>query len=66
MLATNYPGEEGRLRHARLLAARRQIAEARAVYGEIQQRAGAASRHYRRLQREWFEQARSELKKLHD
>lgn len=60
-LAVGYPGEEGRVRYALLLAQRGQDDKAREVFSETLKRAKIAPPYYRRDQREWIDIAKREL-----
>lgn len=60
-LAQGYPGEEGRVRFAQLLAREGNTEQARDVYLQVLKRADAAPAYYRREQREWIETAKREL-----
>ena len=58
-LATSYPGEEARVRHARLLIKLQRHAEARTALDELLRRAKGAPRYYRDKERTWLDEARS-------
>ena len=60
-LAGYYPGEEARCRLALLLQKTGQVAEARAVFGEVVRSIDKASKTYFRSQRDWYEVARRNL-----
>lgn len=61
---TGYPGEEARVRHARLLARHGDADKARSLLQETLDRSAAAPHYYRKLQRDWIEAARRELQAL--
>lgn len=63
-LELSYPGEEARLRYARLLAKSAHVAEARTVYEGILKREKAAPAYYRKKEREHFDAAKRELAAL--
>jgi hypothetical protein len=57
VLAPAYPGAEGSVRYAQLLAAQSRRAEAQQVVRELLEQARIAPAHYRRAQREWLDAA---------
>ena len=59
-LAPEYPGEEGRARHAQLLQRDGQHDKAREVYTDILRRSRLAPAYYQRDQREWIDLAKRE------
>jgi hypothetical protein len=61
VLATGYPGEEGRARYALLLKRLNRLAEAQVVFKQMLARAKVAPRYYQREQREWIELAREQV-----
>lgn len=63
-LAQSYPGEEARVRYARLLLRDGQADKAREVFKEAVTRSAAAPKYYQREQREWIDAARRELSEL--
>lgn len=54
VLASSYPGEEGRLRFARLLAQQGRRADALSVIQDMQARAKRAPAYYRKKESEWL------------
>jgi hypothetical protein len=62
VLAESYPGEEGRGRHARLLARLGRGDEARAVWRTMLARAKVAPRYYRRDNQAWLTEAEAGLR----
>lgn len=60
-LTRYFAGAEAPLRYARLLGSTGSKDEARQVLRELLDHARAAPRHYRRVQREWLDQAQQEL-----
>ncbi|MBI2397243.1 MAG: hypothetical protein HYV17_05560 [Xanthomonadales bacterium] len=61
VLELSYPGEEARLRYARLLAKTGRLGEARDVYQGILKREKTAPAYYRKKEREFFEAAKREI-----
>jgi hypothetical protein len=61
VLATGYPGEEGRARYALLLKRLNRLPEAQSVFKQMLARAKVAPRYYQREQREWIELAREQV-----
>ncbi|AVP99486.1 hypothetical protein C7S18_20940 [Ahniella affigens] len=57
VLASSYPGEEGRLRYAKLLAQQGRPADALAVVQDMRTRAKRAPAYYRKKEAEWLEAA---------
>ncbi|GAB3788496.1 tetratricopeptide repeat protein [Dyella agri] len=64
VLADSYPGEEGRLRYAVLLARQQRHAEAREVLTSLLARAKLMPGYYRRKEKEWLKAAQAELARL--
>jgi hypothetical protein len=60
VLATSYPGEEGRARYALLLKRMNRGPEAQKVFADVLARAKIAPRYYQRANREWIELAREQ------
>jgi hypothetical protein len=58
-LADAYPGEEARARYAALLAKLGQVQESRQEYAEIIRRVDLQGPHYKKMQRPWYDAARS-------
>jgi hypothetical protein len=63
-LVDNHPGEEARVRYARLLATLGRRADSAQQYRDVLRRIRLAPRHYGRAQREWMEEAKRELARL--
>ncbi len=63
-LAAGYPGEEARVRYAKLLIRLERRAEARQTLDELLKRAKGAPRYYRDKERAWLDEARSLLASL--
>lgn len=63
-LVDSFPGEEARLRYARLLQQNGQTGRARQVLEEILQRTKRTPKYYRRKEQEWVKQAGQMLKEL--
>lgn len=61
-LAEYFPGAEAGVRYARLLKAQGQGPQARKILENLLDRAKFAPAHYRRAQREWLDEAQSEMK----
>ncbi len=61
VLELSYPGEEARLRYARLLAKTGRVADARNTYEGILRREKTAPAYYRKKEREFFEAAKREI-----
>jgi hypothetical protein len=61
VLATTYPGEEGRWRYGALLKRVGRVNEAQAVFRTMLRNAERMSEPYRAAQREWLELARQSL-----
>ncbi len=61
VLELSFPGEEARIRYARLLAKVGRVAEARDVYDNVLKREKTAPAYYRKKEREFFDAARREL-----
>lgn len=61
VLELSFPGEEARLRYARLLARLGRLAEAREAYAGILKREKTAPAYYRKKEREFFEAAKREI-----
>ena len=59
-LAAYYPGAEAAVRYARLLRKQGQSDEARKLLREVVDRAELAPAHYKKMQREWLDEARRE------
>lgn len=60
VLELSYPGEEARIRYARLLARLDRATEARSIYEGILKREKTAPAYYRKKEREYFDAARKE------
>lgn len=63
-LSRSYPGEQARLRYARLLRKRDRIEDAHQVLTDMLRRAKLAPRYYRSKEREWLDAAQRELSTL--
>lgn len=63
-LSTSYPGEEARLRYARLLVRLERYGEARRVFEDMIKRAKIAPAYYRRKEKNHLDAARRELATL--
>lgn len=66
VLELSYPGEEARVRYARLLAKLGRVREARAAYEGILKREKTAPAYYRKKEREFFDAAKQERAALGD
>ncbi len=64
VLELSFPGEESRLRYARLLAKTGRVREARGIYEGVLKREKAAPAYYRKKEREFFDAAKKELAAL--
>jgi len=64
VLADSYPGEEGRFRYGRLLAAHQRHVEARDVLQGLIRRAALMPSYYRRKEQAWLKAAKLELSRL--
>lgn len=63
-LGNHFPGEEARVRHARLLVKMGRSAAAREILQQIADRAAASPAWYRDQEREWLREAAAQLKSL--
>jgi len=63
-ILTKYPGEEVRVRLALLLEQRGDSARAREILADVVRRLRGAASHYRREQKQWYDLARQNLKRL--
>jgi len=63
-LAEYFPGAEAGVRYARLLKRKGHAPQARKILENLLDRAKFAPAHYRRAQRDWLDQAESELRGL--
>lgn len=64
VLVRSYPGEEARLRHARLLVKLERFADARTAYQDMLKRAKIAPSYYRKKEKEFLAAAQRELAAL--
>ena len=64
VLELSFPGEEARIRYARLLAKVGRVADARGVYDNVLKREKTAPPYYRKKEREFFDAARREVAAL--
>lgn len=63
-LEESYPGEEARVRYARLLITEHRIDEAKSVLEKVRTRVRVAPKYYQKAQREWSDEAGSILQAL--